>query len=117
MIDLRRVQYFVAVAEELHFTRAAERLRIAQPALSQQVKKLEDELGVQLLRRPRGRPVELTEAGKMLHEEGTRLLRHASRTAEMANLAANGRLGRLRVGFIPSAANVILPLTMRAFRG
>jgi DNA-binding transcriptional LysR family regulator len=116
MIDFRRLHYFIVVAQELHFGRAAARLRIAQPPLSQLVKKLEMDLGVQLLERRRGRTVGLTEAGHVLLEEGQEVLRRVEAAAESAKRAARGERGHLRIGFVPSAANVILPLTVRAFR-
>src|SRR3954470_11563360 len=93
-MELRRFRYFVAVAEELHFRRAAERLHLAQPALSQQVQKLELELGVELLHRTK-RGVALTAAGGALLGEARRLLRYADETARTAREARSGTAGRL----------------------
>jgi DNA-binding transcriptional LysR family regulator len=115
-VDLKRLRYFVAVAEELHFGRAAERLHIAQPPLSQQIRKLEQELGVELFRRSRGKRAELTTAGRVLLDEGRRALDHVDRAALAAQRAAHGELGDLRVGFAPSTATGVLPLAVREFR-
>ncbi len=107
VLELRRVRYFVAVAEELHFRRAAERLHLAQPALSQQVRKLELELGVELLHRTK-RGVALTPPGAAFLEEGRRLLRQADEAARVAQQARSGTLGNLRVGHLADT----LPTTL-----
>lgn len=96
-VDLRRLRYFVAVAEEMHFGRAAERLYVAQPALSRQVQKLEEDLGVALLVRT-SRRVELTDAGRELLTEGRALLSAALAVQRRVRRAAEGRPG-LIVGF------------------
>lgn len=101
-MDLRHLRYFVAVAEEGHVTRAAERLGIQQPPLSQQIKALEAELEVQLFRRkPRG--VELTEAGESLLVDARRILGEVEGALLRARRTARGELGRLAVGFTASA--------------
>lgn len=97
-LDLRQLRYFVAVAEELNFTRAAERLHIAQQALSSQVQRLEQRLGVQLLIRDTHH-TELTPAGRTLLEEGRRAIDQAARAADLTVLAAEGKAGTLRVAF------------------
>src|SRR5947209_244195 len=98
IMNLRRLDYFLAVAEELHFRRAAERLHVAQPALSVQIAKLEDELGVVLLDRNR-RGVELTPAGRALLSRA-RLLVPTLRDAFAETTAVGqGRAGRVLVGF------------------
>lgn len=116
LLDLRRLRYFVTVAEELHFGRAAQRLQIAQPALSQQIRKLERELGVELFARERGKKATLTEPGAVLLEEGRRVMERASDAVLAAQRAARGELGILRVGFSPSSAISVLPLSVRLFR-
>jgi DNA-binding transcriptional LysR family regulator len=105
------VQYFVAVAEELHFGRAAERLHIAQPSLSHQVRRLEQQLGVTLLDRS-SRRVELTEAGRALLSEGRRLLALSERTTRLVRSVSAERLA---VGFFGSAGSALLPGLLRSF--
>jgi len=100
-MELRHLRYFVAVAEELHFTRAAERLHIGQPPLSQQIQMLEEEVGARLLDRSR-RWVRLTEAGKLFLDDARRILALAADAAETARLAERGAVGRLRIGFTSS---------------
>jgi DNA-binding transcriptional LysR family regulator len=97
-MDLRHLRYFVAVAEELHFTRAAERLGIKQPPLSQQIRQLEREMGTSLLHRLT-RGVELTDSGALLLEEARRILDQVQRTTAAVQMCARGETGRLRVGF------------------
>jgi DNA-binding transcriptional LysR family regulator len=113
-MELRRLRYFVAVAEELHFRRAAERLHLAQPALSQQVRKLELELGVDLFHRTK-RGVALTSAGSVFLDEARRLLCHADEAARTARNVRNGVAGRLRVGHVADAIPSALPRALAAF--
>jgi DNA-binding transcriptional LysR family regulator len=99
-VELRHLRYFVAVAEELHFRRAAERLYVAQPAVSEQVRKLEEELGVRLFdRTPRG--VSLTAAGAALLEQARRVLQQAEVARTAAQEAAQGTSDRIRIGHLP----------------
>jgi DNA-binding transcriptional LysR family regulator len=105
------VHYFVTVAEELHFGRAAARLHIAQPSLSQQIRQLEQQLGVSLLERT-SRRVELTPAGRTLLREGRRLLAQSQRVIQTVQATAGGRV---TVGFYGSAASALLPDVLRAF--
>jgi DNA-binding transcriptional LysR family regulator len=102
-MDLRQLRYFVAVAEELHFTRAAERLKVAQPTLSLQVRILEKELGVTLLKRSKRR-VELTHPGQIFVTEARRLLAGAEEAIRAVQSANDGRLGRLFVVCGPTSA-------------
>jgi DNA-binding transcriptional LysR family regulator len=113
-VELRRLRYFVAVAEELHFRRAAAKLHLAQPALSQQVRKLELELGVDLLLRTK-RDVSLTPAGQALLVEARRLLRHADEAARAAREAQNGFSGRLRIGHLADSLPTLVPRTILRF--
>jgi DNA-binding transcriptional LysR family regulator len=111
----RRLGYFVAVAEELSFTRAARRLHMAQPPLSQQIALLEKDLGVTLFDRSR-RAIRLTQAGAALLPEARRILADLDETARMVRRVGEGALGRLTVGFVPSAINGVLPDLLRGYR-
>jgi DNA-binding transcriptional LysR family regulator len=113
--DLRRLRYFVAVAEELHFGRAARRLNVSQPPLSVQIRTLEREVGAPLLTRTQRR-VELTEAGRVLLEESRRLLGQAEAAVIHARRAAEGTIGRLAIGFVSTVDYSILPPLVRRFR-
>ena len=115
-MELRHLRYFVAVAEELHFGRAAERLHIAQPPLSRQIRDLERELGTPLFERvPRG--VELTPVGRAFLPEARLTLAQAERAQRTAQRAARGEIGRLRVGFVEAATySGILPDVLGFFR-
>ncbi|HET7481038.1 MAG TPA: LysR family transcriptional regulator [Rubrobacteraceae bacterium] len=115
MVELRHLRYFVAVAEELHFGRAAARLRVSQSPLSQQIIQLERELGVELLERTKRR-VELTSAGEVYLREARRVLTYNERAEEAARRAGRGELGRLVLGFAGSAAYGVLPLLLKASR-
>jgi DNA-binding transcriptional LysR family regulator len=115
-MELRHLRYFIAVAEELHFGRAAERLHIAQPPLSRQIRDLEREVGTPLFDRvPRG--VELTPAGRAFLPEARLTLAQAERAQRTAQRAARGEVGRLRVGFVEAATySGILPDVLGFFR-
>ena len=113
--DLRRLRYFVAVAEELHFGRAARRLNVSQPPLSVQIRTLEREVGTPLLIRTQRR-VELTEAGRVLLDEARRLLSQAEAAVVHARRAAEGAVGRLAIGFVSTVDYSILPPLVRRFR-
>jgi DNA-binding transcriptional LysR family regulator len=97
-MELRHLRYFVAVAEELHFTRAAERLHIGQPPLSQQIQALEHEVGARLFERSK-RWVRLTEAGRLFLDDARRILALTEQAAESARRAQRGEIGELRIGF------------------
>src|SRR5258708_7643921 len=112
-MELRHLRYFVAVAEEGHIPRAAERLGLQQPPLSQQIRALESELDVQLFRRkPRG--VELTEAGRALLDDARAVLSQVEHAVATARRTARGEQGRIAVGFTSSAS--FHPLVVRAIR-
>ncbi|MFB7641759.1 LysR substrate-binding domain-containing protein [Peribacillus butanolivorans] len=105
-MDIRKIRYFIMVAEELNFSRAAERLRMAQPPLSQEIRKLEEELGVQLFHRTK-RMVELTDAGKIFLEGSQQTLFQLERAIKETQLAAEGKIGNLIIGFVDSTEIVI----------
>jgi DNA-binding transcriptional LysR family regulator len=114
-IELRHLRYFVAVAEELNFTRAAARLHMAQPPLSQQIRQLEDALGVRLFERTK-HEVRITEAGEAVLSEARRTLAQADRVGIAARRISEGVSGSLRVGFPGSFPHTTLPAILRAFR-
>jgi DNA-binding transcriptional LysR family regulator len=114
-MELRHLRYFVAVAEELHFRRAAERLYVAQPAVSEQVRKLEAELGVRLFDRTH-RSVSLTAPGAALLEEARRVLHQADVAQRAARDAGRRELGRLRVGYLADALPPAVPKALSHFR-
>ena len=113
-MELRHLRYFVAVAEERNFTRAAQRLNIAQPPLSRQIQQLEENLGVQLLER-NSRPLKLTETGKFFYSHAAQLL---SQTADLESMTRRvGNIERsLSVGFVGSTLYGMLPKIIRRFR-
>ena len=115
-MELRHLRYFVAVAEELHFGRAAARLHIAQPPLSRQIRDLEREVGTALFERvPRG--VALTPAGRAFLPEARLTLAQAARAQRTAERASRGEIGRLRVGFVEAATySRVLPEVLGFFR-
>jgi DNA-binding transcriptional LysR family regulator len=113
-MELRRLRYFVAVAEELSFNRAAQRLHISQPPLSNQIKRLEEELGVRLFERS-SRGVRMTEAGELLLEEARRIFMQVDQTVRTVQHVGHGEVGHLTLGFVPSASNEVLPPILRAF--
>jgi len=114
-IELRQLRYFVTVAEELHFGRAARRLHMTQPPLSQTIMALEEMLGAPLFERNR-RGVALTAAGEALLPEARRLLEQSAGLAELVQRAATGASGRLSLAFVSSADYSVLPPTLRAYR-
>jgi DNA-binding transcriptional LysR family regulator len=115
-MELRHLRYFLAVAEELNITRAARRLNMSQPPLTQQIKALETELGVALIDRS-GYRIRLTDAGQLFAREAGRILEEVRRAAQMARAAASGASGRVRVGFTESASfNARVTESLRVFR-
>lgn len=114
-MELSHIRYFVAVAEELHFGRAAQRLHITQPSLSKAVSRLEKELGIELLHRAK-RKVQLTEAGGVFFEEACRVLEDVKHATEAARRAAEGETGALEVGFFSPAIYGVLPEIMKTYR-
>ncbi len=114
-LDPRRLRYFLALAEEMHFSRAAERLGIAQPPLSRQIAKLEADLGAQLIDRSRAQ-IRLTQAGALLLERARDLLRRAQAAREEVARLGAGKAGMLRIGFVGSATHGVLPSVIKAFR-
>ena len=113
--ELRQLRYFVTVAEELHFGRAAQRLHMTQPPLSQAIQQLENSLGTSLFERTR-RSVALTAAGRALLPEARRLLQDADGLKALALRAATGESGRLSLAFVTSADYSVVPQALRKFR-
>lgn len=114
-MELRHLKYFVTVAEELHFGRAAERLGIAQPPLSQQIKALEQEMGVLLLFRTK-RHVELTGAGEVFAREARKIMATVDQAVHVAQRASRGEIGELDVGFVSGAVYGKVPSIFRLMR-
>jgi DNA-binding transcriptional LysR family regulator len=114
-MELRHLEYFVALAEDLNFSRAARRLYITQPSLSQQIQSLEKEIGVQLLERTK-RSVRLTAAGQLFLEEAYRALAQVQQAVQTAQRADRGEIGQLTIGFVGSSAYGFLPTVIRTFR-
>jgi DNA-binding transcriptional LysR family regulator len=115
-MQLRQLEYFVVVAEELNFSRAAERLNMSQPPLSAQIKALENEIGVALFERST-RKVRLTEAGEHLRASSSRLLGQLEENIKQARKVGSGEIGQLRMGFVPWAITELLPPILHMFRG
>jgi LysR family transcriptional regulator, benzoate and cis,cis-muconate-responsive activator of ben and cat genes len=113
-MNLRTLQYFVVLAEELNFSRAAERLHVAQPALSQQIRSLEERLGAQLVDRG-SRPLRLTEAGSYLCTEARQILSSCEQAALGAREIGLGARGWLSIGFTRSSMYSVLPPALKAF--
>ncbi len=115
-MELRHLRYFIAVAEELHFGRAAQVLGISQPPLSQQIQALEQEVGARLFERT-NRRVELSEAGRLFLQEARLVLAQVDKAADVARRAQLGELGELKIGFTSSAPfNSSIPQAIFAFR-
>jgi DNA-binding transcriptional LysR family regulator len=115
-MDLRQFRYFIAVAEEGHITRAADRLGMQQPPLSRQIRSIEKELGVQLLRR-KARGVEITPAGRALLEEANAIIGLVDRAKEKVRRTATGAQGQISVGVTPTGPfHPFVPQVIRAFR-
>ena len=114
-LELRHLRYFLAVAEDLHFRKAAERLFISQPGLSRQIKEMEDHIGMTLFKRT-NRRVELTKAGAYLKNELIGYFKSLDALFEHARLLNNGLLGELKFGYVGSAMQHIIPKLLVAFR-
>lgn len=115
MVEVRQARYFIAVAEELNFSRAADRLNMSQPPLSQAILQLERQLGTALLNRS-SRSVSLTEAGQLFLEQCRLLVGASERAREVAALANGGMTGTLRIGAVTSAFSETLPQILQRFR-
>lgn len=114
-INLRQLRYFLVVAEELHFGRAAARLHISQPPLSRSIQNLEQKIDTQLFYRSTQR-VELTEAGNVLIGEARRLFDRLERTISTTQQAGRGEVGRVQIGFVTTAVYNVLPSLLKSFR-
>lgn len=115
MVEVRQARYFIAVAEELNFSRAADRLKMSQPPLSQAILQLERQLGLTLLNRS-SRSVLLTDAGHLFLEQCRLLVGASERAREVAALATGGLAGTLRIGAVTSAFSETLPQILQRFR-
>ena len=114
-MELRQIRSFLSVAETLHFGRTAELIHLSQPALSLQIRALEEEVGVRLFERNR-RKTTLTAAGLTFRDDAAGVVSQLEQAIRRARLAADGKLGLLRIGFISTAGNEIVPNLVRRFR-
>ncbi|WP_225026696.1 LysR family transcriptional regulator [Xinfangfangia pollutisoli] len=114
-MEFRQLKYFLAVAEELHFGRAATRLDMAQPPLSRQIAALEEDLGVQLFDRSRSQ-IRLTQAGLVLQDHARQLIERLDAARRETQLVGAGGAGRLRIAFVGSASHGLLPMLIKAYR-
>src|SRR5580658_5420999 len=114
-MELRHLRYFAAVAQYLNYSETSRRLHVAQPAISQTILDLEDELGVKLLLRTK-RSVQLTAAGTAFLREAEEILRRAHEAPQIAQRAARGEVGHLGIGFFGTAFAPILPALVQAYR-
>ncbi len=114
-MELRHLRYFIAVATELHFGRAAEKLHIAQPPLSRQIQDLEIELGFELFTRTK-RTVALTPAGQAFLAEVNQIFQQLDRSIDIGRKTSRGELGQISIGFVGSATYNILPVMLQQFR-
>jgi DNA-binding transcriptional LysR family regulator len=114
-MELRHLRYFVAVADELNFTRAAQRLHVAQPALSRQIRQLEEELGVQLLQRTQRR-VTLTDAGRAFFEESKGILQQSEAAVRHAQAAGDMGSGQLKLAYVWGLFHTLAPALLARFR-
>jgi len=114
-MELRQIRSFLSIAETLHFGRTAELIHLSQPALSLQIRALEEEVGVRLLERNR-RKTTLTAAGVAFRDDAAGVVSQLDQAIRRARLAADGKLGLLRIGFISTAGNEIVPNLVRRFR-
>ena len=114
-MELRQIRSFLSIAETLHFRRTAELIHLSQPALSLQIKALEEEVGVRLFERNR-RKTALTAAGLAFRDDAAAALSQLEQAMRSARLAANGKLGLLRIGFISTVGSEIVPNIVRQFR-
>lgn len=114
-MELKQLQYFLAVAEELHFNKAAEKLHIAQPPLSRQIQQLEREVGAKLFERNK-RNVKLTAAGEYLKKETIQLFNQIAFAKTQLRLIAQGSLGQLRIGYVGAVMHSLLPQVLKELR-
>ena len=114
-MELRHLRYFVAVADELNFRRAAQRLHVSQPPLSRQIHDLEDELGTKLFDRSKQK-LALTRAGETFLKEARQILSQAQRASQLAKAASRGEAGELSIAILPPIGGLFLPPAIRAFR-
>lgn len=114
-MELRHLRYFLAVADELHFGRAARKLHIAQPPLSRQIRDLEEELQVSLFRRAHKR-VELTEPGRIFQEKARLILQQTEQARMLMSSASRGAAGQISIGFVTSAVYSVIPDILRRYR-